>query len=110
MGAENRDQNLKDIETLVLEKYVEEAAAAALEGLGRCKTEKDVWSAVEVRTEVWLGALRAAEAVSLPGHLCLAPSVPDVVHTTSPKRTRSRLDTTGKSDACYTPSRSERER
>ncbi|KIO28448.1 hypothetical protein M407DRAFT_71750 [Tulasnella calospora MUT 4182] len=48
MGAENRDANLKDIETLVLEKYVEEAAAAALEGLGRCKTEKDVWSAVEV--------------------------------------------------------------
>lgn len=54
MGAENRDANLKDIETLVLEKYVEEAAAAALEGLGRCKTEKDVWSAVEVRTKVFV--------------------------------------------------------
>lgn len=48
MGAETRDQNLKDIEGLVIEKYVEEVAAAVVEGIGRCKTEKDIWSAVEV--------------------------------------------------------------
>jgi hypothetical protein len=49
VGAENRDQLLKDIETLSLEKYVEELGGAVLEGISRCKTEKDVWSAVEVR-------------------------------------------------------------
>lgn len=48
VGAENRDQLLKDIETLSLEKYVDELDAAALEGISRCKSEKDVWSAVEV--------------------------------------------------------------
>ena len=45
---ENRDQILKDIETLTLEKYVEEIAASLVEGLTRCKTDKDIWSATEV--------------------------------------------------------------
>lgn len=49
IGAENRDQLLKDIDSLSLEKYIDEIASAAVEGVGRCKTEKDVWSAVEVR-------------------------------------------------------------
>ena len=49
LGADNNEQILKDIASLSLEKYVEELAGAAMEGLGRCKTEKDVWSAVEVR-------------------------------------------------------------
>jgi hypothetical protein len=49
VGAENRDQLLKDIESLSLEKHVDELGGAVLEGLLRCKTEKDVWSAVEVR-------------------------------------------------------------
>lgn len=49
VGAENRDQLLKDIESLSLEKYADELGGAVLEGLLRCKTEKDVWSAVEVR-------------------------------------------------------------
>jgi regulator of nonsense transcripts 2 len=49
IGVENRDQLLKDIETLSLEKYVDELGGAALEGISRCKSEKDVWSAVEVR-------------------------------------------------------------
>jgi len=49
VGAENRDQLLKDIETLSLEKYVDELGSAVLDGISRCKTEKDVWSAVEVR-------------------------------------------------------------
>lgn len=49
LGTENHDQILKDIEGLSLEKYVDELAGAAIEGIARCKTEKDVWSAVEVR-------------------------------------------------------------
>lgn len=49
IGAENRDQLLRDIETLSLEKYVDELDGAVLEGISRCKSEKDIWSAVEVR-------------------------------------------------------------
>jgi regulator of nonsense transcripts 2 len=49
VGAENRDQLLKDIETLSLEKHVDELDSAVLEGISRCKSEKDVWSAVDVR-------------------------------------------------------------
>ena len=48
IGLENRDHLLKDIEGLTLEKYVEEIATSLLEGLARCKTDKDVWSATEV--------------------------------------------------------------
>ncbi|KAH9917919.1 transcription factor [Epithele typhae] len=48
LGAEHRDQVLKDIDTLSLEKYVDEIVGAAAEGVLKCKTEKDVWSAVEV--------------------------------------------------------------
>ncbi|KAK7005600.1 nonsense-mediated mRNA decay factor [Favolaschia claudopus] len=48
MAMDNRDQILKDIDTLSLEKYVDEIVGAALEGIARCKTEKDVWSAVEI--------------------------------------------------------------
>lgn len=49
IGVDNRDQILKDVNSLTLEKYVDELAGAAIEGASRCKTEKDVWSAVEVR-------------------------------------------------------------
>ncbi|KAJ6587022.1 transcription factor [Mycena vulgaris] len=48
MAMDNRDQILKDIDTLSLEKYVDEIVGAAVEGIARCKTEKDVWSAVEI--------------------------------------------------------------
>ncbi|CAK5281737.1 unnamed protein product [Mycena citricolor] len=48
MALEYRDQIIKDIESLTLEKYVEEIVGAAVEGLSRCKTEKDVWSGVEI--------------------------------------------------------------
>ncbi|KAF4621286.1 hypothetical protein D9613_000759 [Agrocybe pediades] len=48
MAADNKDQIMKDIESLTLEKYVDELAGAVIEGLGRCKTEKDVWGAVEI--------------------------------------------------------------
>jgi regulator of nonsense transcripts 2 len=48
IGLDNRDHILKDIETLTLEKYIEEIAGAVPEGIARCKFEKDVWSAAEV--------------------------------------------------------------
>ncbi|EIN12047.1 transcription factor [Punctularia strigosozonata HHB-11173 SS5] len=48
IGTDNRDQVLKDIESLSLEKYVDEIPGAIMEGISRCKTEKDVWSAVEI--------------------------------------------------------------
>jgi regulator of nonsense transcripts 2 len=48
IGLDNRDQILKDIETLTLEKYIEEIAGAVPDGIMRCKFEKDVWSAAEV--------------------------------------------------------------
>jgi regulator of nonsense transcripts 2 len=48
LALENRENNMKDIESLSLEKYVEEIAGAASEGILRCKTDKDIWSAVEV--------------------------------------------------------------
>lgn len=48
IGADNRDQVLKDIDSLSLEKYIDEIAGAVVEGIARCKTDKDVWAAVEV--------------------------------------------------------------
>jgi regulator of nonsense transcripts 2 len=49
LGTDHRDQILKDIDSLSLEKYIDEIAGATLEGIAKCKTEKDVWSSVEVR-------------------------------------------------------------
>lgn len=49
VATDNHDQILKDIDSLSLEKYVDEIGGATLEGIARCKSEKDVWSAVEVR-------------------------------------------------------------
>ena len=49
IGSDNRDQIIKDIDSLSLEKYIDEIAAATLDGIARCKTDKDVWAAVEVR-------------------------------------------------------------
>ncbi|KAF8322150.1 transcription factor [Clavulina sp. PMI_390] len=48
MGLENRDQLIRDIEGLALEKYLEEIVSASAEGCLRCKSEKDSWAAVEV--------------------------------------------------------------
>ena len=48
MASDNREQIQKDIDTLSLEKYIDEIAGAVVEGLARCKTERDVWGAVEV--------------------------------------------------------------
>ncbi|KAG8813394.1 hypothetical protein FRC17_001599 [Serendipita sp. 399] len=52
IGSENRDHILKDIETLTLEKYVEEISSSLLEGLAKCKTDKDIWAATEVISAV----------------------------------------------------------
>ncbi|GLB37513.1 putative up-frameshift suppressor 2 [Lyophyllum shimeji] len=48
LAAEGRDQILKEIDSLSLEKYIDEIAGAVVEGIPRCKTERDVWAAVEV--------------------------------------------------------------
>jgi regulator of nonsense transcripts 2 len=48
LGVDNRDQVLKDIDGLALEKYVDEIVQASLDGMSRCKTEKDIWAAAEV--------------------------------------------------------------
>lgn len=48
LGVDNHEQISKDIASLTLEKYVDELASAVLEGIARCKTERDVWSATEV--------------------------------------------------------------
>ncbi|ELU42746.1 transcription factor [Rhizoctonia solani AG-1 IA] len=48
LGADNRDQVLKDVDSLSLEKYVEEIVQASVDGMSRCKTEKDIWSATEI--------------------------------------------------------------
>jgi regulator of nonsense transcripts 2 len=48
MAADYRDQIMKDIDTLTLEKYMDEISSAAMEGIARCKTDKDVWTAVEI--------------------------------------------------------------
>ncbi|KAG7440017.1 ARM repeat-containing protein [Guyanagaster necrorhizus] len=53
VASDNRDQILKDIDSLSLEKYVDEIAGAIVEGTSRCKTEKDVWSAVEVISAIY---------------------------------------------------------
>ena len=48
LAAENNEQIMKDIASLSLEKYVDELPGATVEGISRCKSERDVWSAVEV--------------------------------------------------------------
>ncbi|KIY66874.1 ARM repeat-containing protein [Cylindrobasidium torrendii FP15055 ss-10] len=48
IATDNRDTILKDVDQLSLEKYIDEITAATIEGIARCRTDKDVWSAVEV--------------------------------------------------------------
>ncbi|KZO98973.1 ARM repeat-containing protein [Calocera viscosa TUFC12733] len=48
LAYENRDQVMKDVDTLTLEKYLDEIVGAISEGVFKCKTDRDVWSAVEV--------------------------------------------------------------
>lgn len=80
IGSDNRDQILKDVESLSLEKYIEEIASAVVEGVGRCKTEKDVWGGTEVShcPPAFICNLLAA---SLPGYLCIPSKVSQVFYT-----------------------------
>lgn len=48
LAVEGRDQILKEIDLLSLGKYIDEIVGAVVEGISRCKTERDVWAAVEV--------------------------------------------------------------
>ncbi|TFK44796.1 transcription factor [Crucibulum laeve] len=86
MATENREQIFKDIESLSLGKYIDEIAGAVVEGLARCKTEKDVWGAVEIIsslhrrfpstfTPALVSAL--ASALSAPSRASLATLAPE---------------------------------
>jgi regulator of nonsense transcripts 2 len=74
IGLEHRDQLLKDIDGLTLERYVDEIATAVIEGVARCKNDKDVWSATEV-CPFLNSPIRNNEA---SGHLLGWPAVRDV--------------------------------
>lgn len=50
LGAESKDQLLKEIETLNLDKYTDELTQAVAEGLGKCTGAKDCIAAAEVST------------------------------------------------------------
>jgi regulator of nonsense transcripts 2 len=54
LGVDQREQHLRDCEQLSLEKYVDELAGATAEGIGKCKTERDVWAATEVSDSLFL--------------------------------------------------------
>ncbi|KIJ40979.1 hypothetical protein M422DRAFT_209705 [Sphaerobolus stellatus SS14] len=76
IGSDNRDQILKDVDSLTLEKYIEEIASAVVEGVGRCKTEKDVWSATEVISALHRRFSKAftPAVISLFANILAAPS------------------------------------
>ncbi|CAA7259114.1 unnamed protein product [Cyclocybe aegerita] len=86
MASDNREQIVKDIESLSLEKYIDEIAGAVIEGLARCKTEKDIWGAVEIIStlhrrfsKVFTPALVAnlASAISAPPRASLSTLTPE---------------------------------
>ena len=66
IGLEHRDQLLKDIDGLSLERYVDEIATAIIEGVARCKNDKDVWSATEVCLHPFAPTRRGVAYVFLP--------------------------------------------
>ncbi|KAF9529410.1 armadillo-type protein [Crepidotus variabilis] len=75
LASDNRDQIIKDIDTLSLEKYVDELAGAVVEGVMRCKTEKDVWGAVEIISAIHRRFSKVFTP-SLVANLTLAISAP----------------------------------
>ncbi|KAF5321012.1 hypothetical protein D9619_001892 [Psilocybe cf. subviscida] len=86
MASDNREQIMKDIDSLTLEKYIDELAGAIVEGLGRCKTEKDIWGAVEITSalhrrfpKTFTPALisNLAVAISAPSRAALASLTPE---------------------------------
>jgi regulator of nonsense transcripts 2 len=93
IGLDNRDHILKDIETLTLEKYIEEIAGAVPEGIARCKFEKDVWSAAEVRRVNWYSRLHPVlihAYMPTLGHLCSPPTFSNQIYTCARHYTRWR--------------------
>lgn len=76
MALDNRDQIMKDIDSLSLEKYIDELVSAIIEGLGRCKTEKDIWGAVEV----WNSFVLFGIYLLSSDHFCFTPSLPKYLH------------------------------
>ena len=94
IGTENHDQILKDIESLSLEKYIDEISAAVVEGIARCKTEKDVWSAVEVRYNTHL-LVYAPSHMRLTDYIRVAPPLSKLLHA------RSGFYTTGCSSCSF---------
>jgi regulator of nonsense transcripts 2 len=79
IGSDNREQLLKDVESLSLEKYIEEIASVAVEGVGRCKTEKDIWSAVEVSHSCFAYIIMTLIRTIL-GYFCFPSSIPQILH------------------------------
>ncbi|KAG6849824.1 hypothetical protein H0H93_004633 [Arthromyces matolae] len=86
LAAEGRDQILKEIDSLSLEKYTDEIAGAVIEGISRCKTERDVWAAVEIISSLhqrfpstFTPALLAAlaSAIGAPNRASLNALTPD---------------------------------
>jgi len=80
MAVDNRDQILKDLESLSLEKYIDEIAGAVTEGIARCKTDKDTWGAVEVC--VYRSLIQYPKVhIFLEGNISSTPSFPQDFHT-----------------------------
>lgn len=77
MALDNRDQIMKDIDTLSLEKYIDELSSAVMEGLGRCKTEKDIWGAVEVADFL---VLFGVYLLVIADHFCATPPFPKLLY------------------------------
>jgi hypothetical protein len=104
IGAENREQILKDVESLSLEKYVDELAGAAAEGVGRCKTEKDVWSATEVHTLMFVPS-NLFNVLMWTGHIRFPSPIPDYLHANSCQRFKRAPCTNSKSSTGRTYAR-----
>lgn len=64
LATDNYEHIMKDIASLSLEKYVDELASAVVEGVARCKTERDVWSAVEVRMHADLAFISTTDLIT----------------------------------------------
>jgi regulator of nonsense transcripts 2 len=78
LASDNYEHIIKEIDSLSLEKYLDEIAGAVMEGIARCKTEKDTWSSVEVSatlTTPYISHLRTrlyqhcTDAFREPSHL-----------------------------------------
>ena len=60
-----RQQNIRDVATLTLEKYIEEACVACVEGAQRCRTTEQLAGAVEVCAALRSSALHESDKCAL---------------------------------------------